>query len=109
MQVVGKLCDAAKIAITGGGLMTLLHSFRSVGVHGFALWDAIQFVGLGQCPSDEAVRCMAEELVAAHSSAWDADTRAGITAAKVIAALAPGATCGITSARPAMISHPCQC
>lgn len=52
---------------------------------------------------------MAEELVAAHSSAWDADTRAGITAAKAIAALAPGATCRITSARPAMISHPCQC
>lgn len=105
MQLIEKCSSTVRIVVTGSGLVTLLNSFRTARVNGFALWDAVSYIGLGSAPPNATAVAMAECLLKAYSTVWPQSAHAKITASALVDALLPGANDGLTSARPALLAY----
>jgi hypothetical protein len=74
-------------------------------VNGFALWDAVSYLSLGREPPPSTVQSMAANIVASYAVRWPSAARTAITPAALLAALAPAAHGGVTSARPALLAY----
>jgi len=109
LQVVEKCSPLARIAVTGSGLVALLNSFRTARVNGFALWDAVTYVGLGSAPSLPASTAMAARLLAQYAVAWPQAVRDAVAPQVLVNALVPSAHGGLTSARPALMAYALGC
>jgi hypothetical protein len=81
----------ARIAVTGSGLVALLNSFRTARVNGFALWDAVTYVGLGSAPSLPASTAMAARLLAQYAVAWPQAVRDAVAPRVLVNTLVPSA------------------
>lgn len=99
----------ARIVVTGSGLFTLLNSFRTAHLNGFALWEAVTFAGIGSEPSSLATQAMAARLLEQYSVSWPQSVRAEITPAKLVDTFAPSAHGELTSARPALLAFALGC
>ena len=104
-----KCSPLARIAVTGSGLVALLNSFRTARVNGFALWDAVTYVGLGSAPSLPASTAMAARLLAQYAVAWPQAVRDAVAPQVLVNALVPSAHGGLTSARPALMAYALGC
>ena len=99
----------ARIVVTGSGLLTLLNSFRTARVNGFALWDAVTYVGLGSTPSLLASEAMAARLLAQYAVAWPQPVRDAITPKVLVNMFASDALAELGSARPALMAYALGC
>ena len=102
MQLVEKCSPFARVVVTGSGLVTLLNSFRTARVNGFALWDAVTYVGLGSAPSLPTSETMAARLLDAYAVVWPSSVRDAVTPKVLVDSLARGE---LTSARPALLAY----
>lgn len=105
LQIVAECSPLARIAVTGSGLVALLNSVRTIRGNGFALWDAVSFLGLGSEPSEIVAQEMSRRIHAAYSASWSDEAKQVISPAAVVAELSPGKHNQLTSPRPALIAY----
>lgn len=95
----------SRIVVTGSGLVSLLNSFRTARVNGFALWDAITFVSVGSAPSNAASLDMASRLLEPYAAFWPQEARKGITPSRLVGKLLHSSSTTSTSSS-ALVSPP---
>ena len=112
-KVVGETSSIARVAVTGSGMMNLLHEILVFPPNGFALWDAATLVCLGQVSGAAATREMASSLLRTCSTnRWPQPLLDFVTVDRVVNALDTGdagvpaslPAHGVTSRRPALIA-----
>ena len=109
MQLVEKCSPFARIAVTGSGLVALLNSFRTARVNGFALWDAVRYVGLGSAPSLPTSEAMAARLLEPYAVAWPQPARDFLAPKVLVDTFVPSTHAELTSARPALMAYALSC
>ena len=109
LQIVHLLSPLGRIVVTGSGLVSLLNSFRTTRVNGFALWDAVSFLAVGCEPSLAAAQSIAAAIFSPLTMAWPPAAKLAITPTTLIDALTSTAHCHLTSLRPALLAYTLGC
>jgi hypothetical protein len=98
-----------RVVATGSGLVTLLNSFRTAHVNGFALWDVISFLSVGREPSPIAARHIAAAILPPYAASWPYAAKLAITPKTLMNTLASTAQSYFTSLRPALLAYTLSC
>lgn len=104
-EIVRLVSPLGRIVATGSGLVTLLNSFRTAHTDGFALWDAVSFLGVGHEPSMTAVQSIAAAIHPPYTADWPPAAKCAITPAALVDALRFDAHGNLTSLRPALLAY----
>lgn len=94
-----------RVVATGSGLVALLNSFRTTPVNGFALWDAVAFLGVGREASPAAARAIAAAIFPSYVTDWPPAAKAAITPTVLVDSLASTVHDRLTSLRPALLAY----